>query len=109
MKVESLDIDNLKSFKVETNIELGMFNIFVGKNATGKSNMIEIAQILLHSQNTDQSNMHPYDENFAGVSKCGCQIKLEKEDIYDVIEGPTYSSLLQSNQSYDLDTLYQTD
>ena len=109
MKVESLIIDNLKSFKRETQIKFGNFNIFVGKNASGKSSMMQIAQAILHSRPYAQLNIRPYDGNFEAVSICKCQIKFEKEDINEMIKGPLESNISQRTLSYNLEALKHLD
>lgn len=45
MKIEYLEIENFKSFKKER-IEFNEFNVFIGANASGKSNTVEILKFI---------------------------------------------------------------
>lgn len=43
MKINSISITNIKSFKTQTKIEFNHdFNVVVGPNASGKSNLLDI-------------------------------------------------------------------
>lgn len=45
MKLSNLEIKNFKSFK-HTNIKFGDFNVIIGSNASGKSNLVDILKFL---------------------------------------------------------------
>ena len=48
MKIKSISITNIKSFKTPTHIEFdSAFNIVIGPNASGKSNLLDIITIAL--------------------------------------------------------------
>ncbi|HHI30177.1 MAG TPA: DUF2813 domain-containing protein, partial [Candidatus Methanoperedenaceae archaeon] len=45
MHIKKIKVSNFKSFE-EEEIELGKFNVLIGANASGKSNVINILQFL---------------------------------------------------------------
>ena len=45
MAIKKIQVSNFKSFK-DLNIELGTFNVVIGANASGKSNLTQIFKFL---------------------------------------------------------------
>ena len=60
MKIKSVSITNLKSFKGQTIIGFDPdFNIIIGPNASGKSNLLDIITVCLHNYFLSDYNLQP--------------------------------------------------
>ena len=72
MKIKSYTFKNIKSFKEETSLDFGEINVFIEKNASGKSNIISFIKSLLQTRTHQQASIPPFDSNFIYDSQTVC-------------------------------------
>jgi AAA15 family ATPase/GTPase len=61
MLIKNLMIENFRSFKDKTEIQLEMVNAFVGPNKAGKSNIIKCFEVINSVSRNDWSNEFHYN------------------------------------------------
>lgn len=81
MKIKSFTVKNIKSFKEKVSLDFGDINVFIGKNASGKSNIINSIKSLLQTRSHQQAYIPPFDGNFIYDSHANCFLEFEPNDI----------------------------
>lgn len=64
MKIKEIQAVNVKSFKKDTKLSFGNINIFIGKNSSGKSNIINVLRLLIQIQPNLIITIPPYNGDF---------------------------------------------
>jgi len=93
MKVAKVRIENTMNFKGPTEIELSRFNVFIGKNGTGKSNMLKIINRLPSTGINQSVPFAPFDNNFTLPQSIDGLMTLEDDDIRRISESRQFASL----------------
>jgi AAA15 family ATPase/GTPase len=93
MKVTKVRIENTMNFKGPTEIELSRFNVFIGKNGTGKSNMLKIINRLPSTGINQSVPFAPFDNNFTLPQSIYGLMTLEDDDIRRISESRQFASL----------------
>jgi len=106
MKIKSIAVSNVKSFRSTTKIEFDQaFNIIVGPNAAGKSNLLDILSICLRGYFLTTYRKRN-DNNSPGVDFAPAfQNVPELLDKYSGCVDPSWVELEFSVQSEDLDNI----
>ena len=99
MKIEKFQAKNVRSFKEELNIELSDFNVFVGENSTGKSNLITLILTALQSIGGSGVNIPPYDGRFPEQSNFSCLIKFDQGDIKEIASTEEFNRLVSESKN----------
>lgn len=94
MKIKKFQAKNVRSFKDEINIELSNFNVFIGENSSGKSNLISLIQTALQSGNATGQNVPPYDGRFPDPSNFSCLVEFDKGDIDEMSSTEDFNQIV---------------
>lgn len=62
LSLDSFEVDNFKSIRESEQVQLGDFNVFVGKNDAGKSSLLEAIEIFLSKGKPGSSHFHKYHD-----------------------------------------------
>lgn len=97
MKIKKFQAKNVRSFKEEINIELSDFNVFIGENSSGKSNLISLIRTALQSVNGAGQNIPPYDGRFPEKSNFSCLLEFDKGDIDEISSEEEFNRLVSES------------
>ena len=96
MKIKKLRVLNLNSFRDEVVLNFGNTNFFVGRNASGKSNLIMVLNKMLQAQTNQILNIPPFDRTYSKSSIAECWINFDEEDISKFVSSEPYSYITSS-------------
>ena len=97
VKIKKFQAKNVRSFKEEINIELSNFNVFIGENSSGKSNLISLIRTAIQSGIGTIENIPPYDDRFPEQSNFSCLIKFDKGDIDEISSEEEFNRLVSES------------
>ncbi len=69
--IQQIKIENFRSIEIETIQNVGEFNILVGKNSSGKSNVLRALNLFFNGE-VEPGN-RPFDAKFYAHIKIGAQ------------------------------------
>ena len=86
-KLEWIKIENFRAFKKAEISDFGDINVFIGKNNTGKSTLLESIYLNLVQNNRDLLGIYPFRAIFSrrGISEIGRVTHSDIGDDWDVI------------------------
>lgn len=94
MKVTKFQAKNVRGFKDEINIEFGKFNVFIGENSSGKSNLINLIRTVLQTGNNTAINVPPFDGRFSEPSNFSCLMEFDRKDIEGIYSTEAFNQML---------------
>lgn len=92
MKISKVAISNVKNFKTPIDVELSSYNVFIGKNGSGKSNLAKsMYDVASRALNRGLPSVIPFRGNYSQQSSIELTILLDKYDLNDFKQSESYS------------------
>lgn len=107
MKIAKITIENVTSFKDKCQVELGDFNVFIGKNGSGKSNLMKTAYNVLNSIYGQYSQLIPFENRLVPQSVVETVVNIDKTEIKEISEGSAYITLFNQDHLKDYLTAFK--
>ena len=100
MKIRKVVIENIKNFKDKRELELSNYNVFIGKNGTGKSNLAKSIFEAVDFPTNYGITLVPFQGDKSKVSYVSVDLLLNQADILFLTRSGAFSGLAQ-NQTND--------
>ncbi|MEM3192446.1 MAG: AAA family ATPase [Conexivisphaerales archaeon] len=99
MKIKEFHVKNVKSFKEELSIKPSKFNLFIGENSSGKSNLMNLMKIAIQSANGTTVNIPPFDGRATEQSYFSCLMEFDKRDVDEMSSGEAFAQLVSESKT----------
>lgn len=99
MRIKKFQAKNVRSFKEELNIELSGFNVFIGENSSGKSNLISLIRTATQSANGTGVNVPSFDGMFPESSNFSCLMEFDRKDIEQMTSTEAFNRILSESRT----------
>ena len=96
MKIQKVIIENVKNFKNRTEVELSNYNVFIGKNGSGKSNLAKSIFQAVDTPTNHGVGLVTFQGDRSRSSVVTVEVLLRKEDIHSLAQGGVFNALQQS-------------
>lgn len=96
MKITNVKVLNVDNFKNLTEVDLSNYNVFIGKNGCGKSNLAKaIYRVAEYSLNRGYSEAAPFRGNYASPSSTFLTLLIENDELQQFKETQEYANLVR--------------
>ncbi|MHB1708971.1 MAG: AAA family ATPase [Thermoplasmataceae archaeon] len=97
MKIKKVTITNVRNFRDRTDIDLSEYNVFIGKNGSGKSNLAKaIFQVADVQFNKGFNPPTPFQGDYSKPFSIELSALLEKDDIQAFRQTQAFVNLMQN-------------